>query len=211
MKLRSCVWKISLFFGVLGSQAMAQGPITIDPRVPPGGGASLPIQSLQFNGSGCPTGVDTTWQVQGDILWLKFPATFEAKSGPNTSVSSSRRNCIASLRFTNSLQTYAIDSLAFLSQLDLPDDSQATARISWFYEGQRPTGSYETSMMGPTSTAWYDLFSSIVSPIWKPCRLDRALNINSEIRLADSYDHASAQLKTVGIRFKRKNCLPIGY
>lgn len=189
--------------------------IDLDARVPPGGGAAFKLQSIVFNGSGCPQGQGTSHQIQGDVLWLKFPEQLTAESGPYTSPADRRKNCIATVRFANSLQSYAIESIAFAAYTSLPEEVSATIQTSWFYEGQGQTGSLSFTREGPAEDAWISHFSQPVHPgqlLWKPCALDRALNINSSVLVSGtSTDPSLAQLQVVGLRIKRKNCLSIGY
>lgn len=209
MNARLCLWILFAFF----AQPLA-AQINLEARVPPGGGNALKLQSLVFNGSGCPQGSAPRYQIQGDVLWLTFPAEFTAESGPDVTPAQRRKNCIATLRFAPSLQSYAIESLAFGANASLPDDADAKLNISWFYEGQGQTASFAETLTGPWNDEWYAGFSQPFRPselLWKPCGPERALSINSSILLSDSAYDALAQLRVLGVRFKRKNCLSTGY
>ncbi len=211
----SSIWQMFTLLSFFGEVAVGQTPGLDSPRVPPGGGAAFAIKSLVFNGSGCPGGVGTEYQLQGDILWIKFPSSMHAETGWDSSESNFRRNCIATLRVNESFQSYALDSVAWYATVGLPEQSTSTLHISWFYEGQKAMGSFESTLTGPASGNWFDNFSQAIPSqklIWKPCALDRALNINSEIRLPLSPEaEASADLKVVGLRFKKRNCLIPGF
>ncbi len=210
MNARMCP---GILFAFFTSPLAAQ--IDLDARVPPGGGSAFNLQSVVFNGSGCPQGQGTSYQIQGDVLWIKFPDQLTAESGLDSSPADRRKNCIATVRFANSLQTYAIESIAFAGYASLSDDASATIQTSWSYEGQGQTGSLSFTREGPAEGQWISNFSQPIHPtqlLWKPCALDRALNINSSVLVSGaSTDHALANLQVVGLRFKRKNCLGIGY
>ncbi|HET9241068.1 MAG TPA: DUF4360 domain-containing protein [Oligoflexus sp.] len=209
MHARLCLWTLFAFF----TQPLA-AQLDLEARVPPGGGSALKLQSLVFNGSGCPQGVGARSQIQGDVLWLIFPNELTAESGPDSAPSQRRKNCIATLRFAPSLQSYAIESLAFGALASLPADADAKLNVSWFHEGQGQTASFAETLEGPWNDEWYADFSQPFRPselLWKPCGLERALNINSSVLVSDSAYDARAQLRVLGVRFKRKNCLNTGY
>jgi hypothetical protein len=210
MNARLCLWILLAFL----TQPLA-AEVELDSRIPPGGGAGFRLQSLLFNGSGCPMGQGTSHQIQGDILWLKFPAELTAESSPGSSASERRKNCIATLRFATSLQSYAIESYAFAGFADLSEEGAARLNINWFYEGQGKTESKTETLEGPYDDEWYSHFSQAIHPadlVWKPCGLDRALNINSSVLVSEaSKGHALAQFRVLGVRFKRKNCFGPGF
>ena len=209
MHARLCLWILFAFF----AQPLA-AQIDLEARVPPGGGNALKLQSLVFNGSGCPQGSGARYQIQGDVLWLAFPAELTAESGPGSTPLQMRKNCIATLRFAPSLQSYAIESLAFGAHASLPEDADAKLNVSWFYEGQGQTASFTETLTGPWNDEWYAGFSQPFRAselLWKPCGPERALNINSSVLVSDSAYDALAQLHVLGVRFKRKNCFNTGY
>lgn len=209
MHARLCLWILFAFF----AQPLA-AQMDLEARVPPGGGNALKLQSLVFNGSGCPQGSGVRYQVQGDVLWLAFPAEFTAESGPGSAPIQRRKNCVATLRFAPSLQSYAIESLAFGAFASLPEDADARLNVSWFYEGQGQTASFTQTLAGPWHEEWYAAFSQPFRAselLWKPCGPERALNINSSILVSDSAYDALAQFHVLGVRFKRKNCFNTGY
>jgi hypothetical protein len=209
MHARLCLWISLAFF----AQPLA-AQMDVEARVPPGGGNALKLQSLIFNGSGCPQGSGARYQVQGDVLWLVFPTELTAESGGSSTPVQRRKNCVATLRFAPSLQTYAIESLAFGAVAQLPEDANAKLNVSWFHEGQGQSASFAQTLAGPYYNEWYAAFTQPSRPselLWKPCGPERALNINSSILVSDSAYDALAQLRVLGVRFKRKNCLNTGY
>lgn len=209
MKTTTCAAFLGRLALVLGFAGFAQAQIVLDPNLPSTGRSPLPnVQSVLANGSGCPMGKDVSTLVQGDILWVKFPDAQTAQTGPNTSLSASRRNCAITLRFGSSDRTFTIDSVAFFIDADLPAQSTAFAQVSWFFEGQGQTGSFADSLQGDYSGTWLNNFDTPVSnEVWKPCGLDRALTVNSSIRISGPRDQAAqAQWQVVGFHLKSKSC-----
>ncbi len=196
---------LALFLG-FASQVHAQ--VAVDPSVPGSSRRGLAVETVNFNGSGCPAGKETGTLVQGDILWLKFARAQKAEIGPNTSLSASRRNCAATIRFANNNKSYAVDSIASYIEADIPAQNSASVNVSWFFEGTGQTGSYSDTLEGDYAGIWLNNFDSIVSSeLWSPCKADRALTVNSAIRISGPRNQpASANWPIIGIRFKARGC-----
>lgn len=194
----------------LGYATFAQADITIEPATPGDAARAtrFGIKSIAFNGTGCAGGQGTGYLVQNDILWLKFADAQTAQSSPNTSLSTSRRNCAAIINFTDNGKSYAIDSVAFYVEADLPAQNSANVTVSWSYQGQPQTGSFSETLNGDYSGVWTNSFDSGVSTeVWKPCGADRSLTVNGAIRVTGPREQESkAQWQILGVRLKSKAC-----
>jgi hypothetical protein len=172
------------------------------------GSTRFGIESVTFNGSGCADGKGTGYLVQNDILWLKFADAQTAKTGPGSSISESRRNCSAIINFKDGSRSYAVDSIAFYVEADLPEKNSANVSVSWSYAGQGTTGTFSRTLNGDYSGVWTNTFAGAVSgDVWKPCGADRSLTVNGAIRVTGPREQEStAQWQILGLRLKSRSC-----
>jgi hypothetical protein len=166
------------------------------------------IESVTFNGSGCAGGKGTGYLVQNDILWLKFADAQTAKTGPDKSLSESRRNCSAIINFKDGSRSLAVDSVAFYVEADLPEKHSANVSVNWFFAGQGTTGSFSKTLNGDYYGVWTNTFEGAVSgDVWKPCGADRSLTVNGAIRVTGPREQEStAQWQILGLRLKSRAC-----
>jgi hypothetical protein len=200
---------LSVLAFFLGYASFAQANIELDVSDPLDVGRTrFGIESISFNGSGCAGGKGTGYLVQNDILWLKFADDQKAKTGPDTSLSASRRNCAATIKFKDSHRSYAVDAVAFYVEADLPEKTSANVSVTWFYAGQGQTGSFSKTLNGDYSGVWTNTFKGAVSgDVWKPCGADRTLTVNGAIRVTGPREQEStAQWQILGLRLKARSC-----
>jgi len=193
----------------LGYASFAQADIALDISDPLNVGRTrFGIESVTFNGTGCAGGKGTGYLVQNDILWLKFADAQTASSGPDTSLSASRRNCAAIVNFKDGSRSYAVDSVAFYVEADLPAQNTANVSVTWSYAGQGTTGSFAKTLNGDYYGVWTNTFEGEVSgDVWKPCGADRTLTVNGAIRVSGPREvESKAQWQILGLRLKSRSC-----
>ncbi len=193
----------------LGYASFAHANVELDVTDPLDVGLTrFGIESVTFNGTGCAGGKDTGYLVQNDILWLKFADAQTAKTGPGTSLSASRRNCAAIINFKDGSRSFAVDSVAFYVEADLPEKNTANVSVTWSYAGQGQTGSFAKTLNGAYSGIWTHTFEDAVSgDVWKPCGADRTLTVNGAIRVSGAREEeSSAQWQILGLRLKSRSC-----
>jgi hypothetical protein len=158
------------------------------PIVPAG---PVTIQRIVTNGSGCPIGsVAQNISTDKRSFTLSF-SEFVAETGPELRPSSARKNCVvtATLRVPAGWQ-YTIGSFYYRGFMGLDQGIRATHRTSYFFEGQGTTGNFEAVKDGPLNSDFVytdrvGLTSVFIPDTWSRCNANRALNINTSIRLTN--------------------------
>ncbi|WP_141735502.1 DUF4360 domain-containing protein [Oligoflexus tunisiensis] len=149
------------------------------------------IKSIKVNGSGCPLGT-VAQNISDDkqAFTLTF-SEFVAETGPGMSPTASRKNCVvtATLKVPVGWQ-YSIGSFYYRGFMGLDEGIRATHTTSYFFEGQGKTGTFSADKYGPLSedfvyTDKIGLNSAIMPDTWSDCAKERALNINTSIRVSN--------------------------
>lgn len=149
------------------------------------------IKSIKVNGTGCPLGtVAQNISEDKQAFTLTF-SEFIAETGPGLSPANSRKNCVvtATLKVPVGWQ-YSIGSFYYRGFMGLDQGIRATHSTSYFFEGQGRTGTFSATKQGPLSedfvfTDKIGLQSSVMPDTWSDCSKERALNINTSIRVAN--------------------------
>ncbi len=159
------------------------------------------IKSIKVNGTGCPLGtVAENISEDKQAFTLTF-SEFIAETGPGLSPANSRKNCVvtATLKVPVGWQ-YSIGSFYYRGFMGLDEGIKATHSTSYFFEGQGRTGRFESVKQGPLSedfvfTDKIGLQSAVMPDTWSDRAKERALNINTSIRVAnvDSTLYPNAQ------------------
>lgn len=166
------------------------------------------IQSVTFAGSGCPSNEAVAFTQQGDYLLISFASALKASVGPGITLSSLRKNCSATIVFAEDKKSLAIHSLGWYGLADLQEGQDANLNVSWFFQGQGTTGSFSSALKGPADDSWLNNFEAKVGQdLWEPCNAQRALTINTSLRISGPRDVAAdSQLFILGVRFKNRAC-----
>jgi hypothetical protein len=160
----------------LGSLAYAE-------NVPPW----VEIRDLQWAGSGCPSdSVAPRVTLSQKELRLVF-YSLTASAGPDIPITEKRKNCSLILRLAVphgwSFTIFSVDYRGFASLDDLVEGTQ---RSAYFFEGDFPSAVLQTTLLGPFDE-YYKIYDtlSLADAVWSPCGEDRALNINTEVRVSN--------------------------
>ncbi len=181
MKLLSTMFVSTLL--ALSAQSQARVLVPSEP---------VTIKKITVNGTGCPLG-STVQNISEDKQ--AFTVTFSeffAEIGPGLTPANSRKNCVltAVLKVPAGWQ-YSIGSFYYRGFMGLDKGVRATHRTSYFFEGQGKTGTFEAVKDGPLSqdfvyTDKVGLSSVFIPDTWSDCNANRALNINTSIRVANT-------------------------
>lgn len=159
------------------------------------------IKSIKLNGTGCPMGsVAQNISEDKQAFTLTF-SEFVAETGPGLSPSNARKNCVvtATLNVPVGWQ-YSIGSFYYRGYMGLDEGIVATHSTTYFFEGQGRTGRFQSTKEGPLAedfifTDKIGLSSAVMPDTWSDCSKQRALNINTSIRVSnvDSASYPNAQ------------------
>jgi hypothetical protein len=177
--------------------------------------AYVRIRALSFAGSGCPAGT-VAQNIAPDLkaFTLRFDS-YIAQVGPGVPFSEKRKNCQVNLDLEYPQSwTYTVLSLEFRGNVQLQAGVTGLSQ-SVYYFGTSNVGQLRNPMKGPIADDYVRTDTVDVSQApWSPCGAQRALNINTEIRVENtqnptgfgqlSTDSIDGLLKlTYGMRWKR--------
>ena len=141
------------------------------------------IESVVFGGTGCGPESETTATIadDGSGFRLEFH-DFVAKVGDGVDASESRKNCQASVT-VRVPDGYAFALASFASEGDavLAPGARAFHQTMIYFQGQAPTAVTTYRLFdGPWRV---DHVVPVAGLAWSPCGVDRALNINTSVRI----------------------------
>lgn len=153
------------------------------------------IRSLSWAGSGCPAGT-VAENVAPDLraFTLLFDA-YVAEIGPGLPLSLSRRNCqiLVDLDFPQgwSFSVFDVDYRGFVS---VEPGVSGVQQSAYYFQGEIHTARLQTTLRGPRVSD-YQIRDSLVldALVWSPCGANRALIINSVVRLMNNNGNSSAR------------------
>jgi hypothetical protein len=192
------------------NSALAQSPsqapeITVDN---PAAQANDPppwvrIRGLSWAGSGCPAGtVAENLAPDFRAFTLLFDA-YVAEIGPGLPLSQSRRNCqiLVDLDFPQGW-SYSVFTVDYRGFADLEPGVSGVQQSAYYFQGEFRTARLQTTLNGPRVSD-YQLRDSLGlgALVWSPCGAQRALNINSAVRVANhsGRPHARGMMTTDSI------------
>jgi hypothetical protein len=139
------------------------------------------IRELLWAGSGCPSG-SVAPSVTLNQKELVF-SSLTASAGPDIPINEKRKNCNLILRLAVphgwSFSIFSVDYHGFAS---LDKRVKGTQRSAYFFEGQYPSSVLQTTLVGPFDDN-YEIRDTVDLHVYSPCGEDRALNINTEVRV----------------------------
>jgi hypothetical protein len=165
---------VSLFamLSPLGSLAYAE-------EVPPW----VEIRELLWAGSGCPAG-SVASSIASD--YKAFSLAFDsyiASAGPDIPITENRKNCNLIIRLSfPSGWSFTIFNMDYRGFASLDEHVDGKQRSAYFFEGQYPSSALQTTLVGPYDDN-YEIGDTVDLAVYSPCGEDRALNINTEVRV----------------------------
>lgn len=131
---------------------------------------------VSVNGSGCPAG---TASATADPTALRVAYSgFTAKAGGVDA----RRNCQVAVRVVAAAgQQFEVTGTDYAGGAELPADSSALLRTSYYLQGTQPTTAATTTVAGPHTGA---VDATQPASFTGPCGGDVVLNVNAEVRVS---------------------------
>jgi hypothetical protein len=153
------------------------------------------IRSLSWAGSGCPAGtVAENLAPDLQAFTLLFDS-YVAEIGPGLPLSQARRNCqiLVDLQFPQgwSYSVFDVDYRGF-ANLDL--GVSGIQQSNYYFQGEFLTSRLQTTLNGPRASD-YQIRDSLPlnALVWSPCGAQRALIINSSVRVANNSGNPDAR------------------
>jgi hypothetical protein len=153
------------------------------------------IRSLSWAGSGCPAGT-----VAGNLApdLQAFTLLFDsyvAEIGPDLPLSLARRNCqiLVDLQFPQGW-SYSVFSVDYRGFANLEPRVSGIQQSNYYFQGEFLTSRLQTTLNGPRASDYQirDLLP-LNALVWSPCGAQRALNINSSVRVINNSGNPDAR------------------
>ncbi len=157
------------------------------------------IRSISYNGSGCP--VNSVAQNVADdkkAFTLLF-SEFIAEAGPGIPLSATRRNCqlTIDMDFPQGY-SYSIVTFDYRGYASLDRRVEATQKSSYYFQGQTPTASFSSTLRGVYDQDYqFRDTLGLSAVVWSPCGAQRALNINSQVRVNNRLNPQGSGIMTI--------------
>jgi Domain of unknown function (DUF4360) len=157
--------------------------------------AGVTIRGLSWAGSGCPAGT-VAWNVAPDAM--AFTLLFDsyvAEMGPGVPLGNSRRNCqiLVDLDFPQGW-SYSVATVDYRGFSNLESGVTGVQQSNYYFQGELLTGRLQTPLQGPRIGDFQirDVLG-LEALIWSPCGAQRALNINSSVRVENHSGNPNAR------------------
>ncbi|MUN41099.1 DUF4360 domain-containing protein [Actinomadura litoris] len=169
--------------GTLGLTAPTAAPTSAAPAPAMPEGASIEVVSV--NGSGCAKGSGTVVMSEDRTGFTVNHSRDLAYAGNGAPVTASRKNCQISLLVKAPHDyTYAIGGADYRGFAGLERGASVRLRTRYYFQGLRDDSKVDHALQGPYFDGWQ--FTDVISTphlAYKACGEDRALNINTELRV----------------------------
>lgn len=175
------------------------------------------VRSISYAGSGCPAH-SVAQNVSPDLraFTLLFD-DFVAEVGPGIPLSQGRKNCqiLVDLDFPSGW-SFSILDVDYRGYANLDSGVTGLQQSAYYFTGQGNTGRLSTTFSGPLSRDYQVRDTlGLSATVWSPCGAQRALNINTQVRLTTNNrnkrgilttDSIDAQITQIyGLQWRRCN------
>jgi hypothetical protein len=147
---------------------------------------SIRIQEFIYGGTGCPQGsAQARVAADGSSFRLLFDEEFVADLGPGVPLPESRKNCQVNL----TLQipqgfTFAVMGVDYRGHARIAGGASGSHKATYYFQGEAEQVSTTRTLNGPFNNDWHFRDQiPIAELVWAPCGIERALNINAQVRL----------------------------
>lgn len=177
------MWSTAGTPALVFAACVSLAPVVRAQTAPPA--SQVTIRSLEWAGSGCPPGsVEGSVASDAKAFSLLF-SQYQASVGPGIPIGESRKNCnlLLRLKFPQGW-SFTILNVDYRGYASLDNRVRGTQRSGYFFEGQFPSGALRSDLVGPFDDN-YEVRDrlGLDTVVWSPCGVDRALNINTEVRV----------------------------
>jgi hypothetical protein len=153
------------------------------------------FRSLSWAGSGCPAGTVAANLAPDLTAFTLLFDSYVAEIGPGLPLSLSRKNCqiLIDLDFPQGW-SYSIFDVDYRGFVNIPGGMSGIQQSNYNFQGQIYTARLATTLRGPNNGD-YQIRDSLGldALVWSPCGAQRALIINSSIRLVNNSGNFNAQ------------------
>ncbi len=158
--------------------------------------SSFQVRSIGYAGSGCPAGtVSTNISADSQAFSLLFDS-YVVDNSPGQPLSQTRKNCqiTADLVYPAGW-SFAIRSVTFRGVARLQAGQAAQISAAYYYAGAGFTSRYSVNVRGPLTAEWEasDALGD-TAVTWSPCGANRALNLNTQMRLTSATPRAYGKI-----------------
>ncbi|GII81900.1 hypothetical protein Sru01_68820 [Sphaerisporangium rufum] len=146
----------------------------------------ITIDVVTVNGSGCPRGSATVVERPDNTGFSVYYSDYLVQVGPDAEPTDIRKNCQLNL-LVHVPQgfTYAIAKAEYRGFGYLQAGASGLQQANYYFQGD-PRGTVEEHpLSGPFTGRWQNTDTTDVAAlVYKPCGVDRNLNINTELRVS---------------------------
>lgn len=142
------------------------------------------VQSLNYAGSGCYAGsVYSNIFNDGRGLILGFD-NFDPEVGPGVPLSQSRKNCQLNmyLDYPNGW-SFAVAGVRLRTAAILDRGAKLFVSVAHYYSGVPTTAAFKGTLAGPYDNDVFLDLAAQSAPVWSPCGVKRALNLNAQMQI----------------------------
>ena len=141
------------------------------------------IRSLTYAGTGCPAGSVAQNISPDNLAFTLLFDNYVAEAGPGVPLSQGRKNCQINVDLEYPAGwTYTLISIDYRGYANLDPGARGTQKATYYFQGSAGQSSAQSTLYGPKNQD-YNYRDVIGSPNWSYCRVFRALNINSQVRV----------------------------
>lgn len=172
------------------------------------------IVKIIYAGSGCPAGTVSELLAPDAKAFTLLFDSYLAEAGPGIALSKSRANCqiAVDLRFPQGY-SFSLFDVDYRGYANLERGTTGLQKTTYYFAGQSQAPSLQSLFRGPYDNDYHVRDTLALSAVaWSPCGMTRALNLNTQVRVAAprgrqaamTLDSVDGQLTHIyGIRWRR--------
>ncbi|GAA2436662.1 DUF4360 domain-containing protein [Actinomadura vinacea] len=179
MRRGTAIFALTLAAGTAAATAAA--PVSAAAAPPD----RITIDVVTVNGSGCPAGTAQVTPRPDNTGFTVSYSDYLARTGGGSEPTAYRKNCQINLAVhVPQGFTYAIASADYRGFAHLYHGASAMTRANYYFQGSSENSPVSHSIAAPYSDDWRFTDTTDAAQLaYKPCGVDRNLNINTEIRV----------------------------
>lgn len=157
------------------------------------------IRSISYAGSGCPAGTVAENMAPDLRAFTLLFDSYVAEAGPGIPLSASRKNCqvLIDMDFPQGW-SYTIFTVDYRGFMSLDRNVVGTQKSTYYFQGSSAQAPLQSNFTGPRSGD-YQIRDTLGlnAVVWSPCGQQRALNINTQVRVDNARNRAGSGLMTL--------------
>jgi hypothetical protein len=176
--------------------ALVAQPLVSSPAVAPPTG-KVTIDVITVNGSGCPAGTTAVAVSPDNTAFTVTYSEYLAQAGGGASATARRKNCQLGLQVhVPGGFTFAVGSADYRGFAHLEPGASALTKANYYFQGDSANQAVSHNLSGPYDDDWQssDVIES-ASMVFRPCGVDRNLNVNTELRVNAGFNGAASYIQ----------------